>query len=104
MISNFVHVFNRSNTMHGDAADVLVHAKLAEYARVVAGIAQILLLTNPRTRALIFPLNGISKGKTARTWMHIDRCYLFAFNFARAIIDGEFNVGCLILFVFLKII
>ncbi len=59
--------------MHGDAADVLVHAKLAENTRVVAGIAQILLLTNPSTRALIFPLNGVLKGKTARAWMHIDR-------------------------------
>ena len=56
MIGDLVHVFNWSNTVHGDAASALVCAQLAEDAGVGAGGAEFLLFANPSTGALVNPL------------------------------------------------
>jgi hypothetical protein len=49
VVSNFIHVLHRSNSMDRDTSDALVHAKLSRSAKL-------LLLSNPCTSTFIFPL------------------------------------------------
>jgi hypothetical protein len=91
--------------VHRDAANVLIHAKLPEDAYIAAGDAKILLLANPCPGTFIFPLPSLSgtRQKQVNSEFEMQFIYLLAFNFSRAVVNDEFNVGGLILSAFLLV-